>query len=73
MNKVKEFLTKQYDQIAITNDYWSYVVWHEIEDGVDFDRDYKKMVADMTAADVQQMAKKLIDAKRCIEVTMLSE
>lgn len=73
MQKVKEYLLKQYDQVAITNDYWSYVVWHEIEDGVDFDKDYKKMVNEMTSDDVRQMARRLIDAKRCIEVTMLSE
>ena len=73
MQKVKEYLVKQYDQLIISNDYWDYVIWHEIEDGVDFDRDYKKMVQQTTAADVQKMARKLIDAKRCIEVTMLSE
>ncbi len=73
MQKVKEYLLKQYDQLIITNDYWSYVIWHEIEDGVDFDLDYKKMVREMTAEDVRSMARKLIDAKRCIEVTMLSE
>ena len=73
MQKVREYLLKQYDQVAITNDYWSYVIWHEIEDGADFDRDYKMMVRNITASDVQQMARQLIDAKRCIEVTMLSE
>ena len=40
---------------------------------VDFDKDYKKMVSEMTAAQVQQMAQKLLAAKRRIEVTMLSE
>ena len=73
MQKVKEYLVKQYDQMAITNDYWDYVAWHIIEDGADFDRDYKLMVQQTTAADVQQMARKMLDAKRCIEVTMLSE
>jgi hypothetical protein len=31
------------------------------------------MVEAMTAGQVQQMAQRLIDAHRCIEVTMLSE
>ena len=73
MQKVKEYLIKQYAQAAITNDYWSYIIWHELDDDVDFDRDYCRMVNDMTAANVQRMAQQLLAAKRCIEVTMLSE
>jgi zinc protease len=73
LQKVKEYLVKQYAQMAITNDYWSYVIWHEIDDDVDFDRDYCQLVEAVTAADVQQMARRLLAAKRCIEVTMLSE
>lgn len=30
--------------MIITNDYWSYVIWHELDDGADFDKDYYKMV-----------------------------
>ncbi len=73
MQKVKEYLIKQYAQAAITNDYWSYIIWHELDDDTDFDRDYCKMVSDMTTANVQHMAQQLLAAKRCIEVTMLSE
>ena len=72
MSKVKQYLTKQYAQLAITNDYWSYIIWHELDDEVDFDRDYCKMVADMKASDVQRMAQQILAARRCIEVTMLS-
>ena len=73
MDKVKKYLVKQYQQAAITNDYWSYVIWHELDDDADFDKDYCKMVEEMTAEQVQRMAQRLLDAKRCIEVTMLSE
>ena len=73
IDKVKQYLVKQYAQAAITNDYWSYIIWHEIDDDTDFDIDYCKMVNDMTAADVQRMAQRILAAKRCIEVTMLSE
>ena len=73
MDKVKLYLTKQYAQMAITNDYWSYIIWHELDDDVDFDRDYCKMVENMTAANVQRMAQRLLASGRCIEVTMLSE
>jgi zinc protease len=73
MQKVKEYLVKQYAQAAITNDYWTYIIWHELDDDVDFDRDYCKMVEQMTPEAVQRMAQQLLAAKRCIEVTMLSE
>ena len=73
MEKVKLYLTKQYAQMAITNDYWSYIIWHELDDDVDFDCDYCKMVEKMTPGDVQRMAQRLLAAGRCIEVTMLSE
>jgi len=73
MQKIKEYLVKQYQQAAITNDYWSYIIWHELDDDADFDRDYCKLVEGMTAEQVQQMARRLLDAKRRIEITMLSE
>ena len=73
VDKVKQYLIKQYGQAAITNDYWSYIIWHELDDDADFDKDYCKMVEEMTAAQIQRMAQRLLDAKRCIEVTMLSE
>ena len=73
VDKVKKYLVKQYQQAAITNDYWSYVIWHELDDDADFDKDYCKMVEEMTAEKIQRMAQLLLDAKRCIEVTMLSE
>lgn len=73
MDKVKKYLRKQYDQMAITNDYWSYVIWHQLDDEADFDKDYKKMVDDMTAEDIQQMARELLRQDHRIEVTMLSE
>ena len=73
MKKVKEFLLKQYAQAAITNDYWSYIIWHELDDDTDFDLDYCKMVETMTGEQVKRMAQRILEAQRCIEVTMLSE
>ncbi|MBQ9655189.1 MAG: insulinase family protein [Prevotella sp.] len=73
MQKIKEYLIKQYAQAVITNDYWSYIIWHELDDDTDFDRDYCQMVEQMTPQQVQQMARRLLDAHRCIEITMLSE
>ena len=71
--KVKEYLTKQYDQMAITNDYWNYIVWHQLEDGADFDKGYKDMVKDVAAHEIQLMAQQLLQSGYRIEVTMMSE
>ena len=73
MDKVKKYLKKQYGQMAITNDYWSYVIWHELDDQADFDKDYCKMVDAISGADIQKMAKLLLGQNQRIEVTMLSE
>lgn len=73
MDKVKKYLKKQYGQMAITNDYWSYVIWHQLDDDADFDKDYCKMVDNLTASDVQNMAKELLKQNHRVEVTMLSE
>ena len=73
MSKVREYLLKQYDQAAITNDYWDYVAWHELDDEADFDEGYCDLVRAVTPQDVQQMARLLVSRGRCIEVTMLSE
>ena len=73
MDKVKKYLKKQYGQMAITNDYWSYVIWHQLDDDADFDKDYCNMVDNLTASDVQKMAKELLKQNHRVEVTMLSE
>ena len=73
MDKVKKYLKKQYGQMAITNDYWSYIIWHQLDDDADFDKDYCKMVDNLTASDVQKMAKELLKQNHRVEVTMLSE
>lgn len=72
MEKVKKYLVKQYAQLAIDDGYWDYVVWHQIDDDADFDRDYCQMVEQMTARQVQLMAQRFLAAHRRIEVTMLS-
>ena len=73
LEKVRQYLLKQYDQMAITNGYWDYVVWHQLDDNEDFDTGYCDMVREMTAQDIQQMARLLLQQKNRIEITMLSE
>ena len=69
---MKEYLKKQYAQMAITNDYWSYVIWHQLRDGEDFDKDYVKMVDEISPADIQKLAADILRQNHRIEVTMLS-
>ena len=73
MQKVREYLVKQYAQVAITNDYWNYIIWHQLDDNADFDLDYCKLCEQMTAQDIQQVAQQLLQSGHRIEVTMLSE
>ena len=72
MQKIRTYLLKQYDQVAITNDYWSYIIWHELDDNADFDNGYKQLVEQITPQEVQQMARKLLSSGWRTEVTMLS-
>lgn len=72
LEKVKAYLKKQYGQAVITNSYWQYVLNNHIDHGIDFDKDYLKLVDNLTAKDVQQMAKHVVDSHRRIVVTMHS-
>ena len=72
LQKVKEYLLKQYDQAAITNDYWLFVAYNQLRHGIDFYKDYKSLVRNITSSDVQQVARNLLNSKRRIEVTMVS-
>ncbi|MBF1062007.1 MAG: insulinase family protein [Prevotellaceae bacterium] len=73
MEKVKKYLLKNYGQNIIDNGYWDYVIYHQLQDGVDFHTGYKKMVENITGREVQQMAGNILNSHRRIEVTMLSE
>lgn len=73
LSKVKEYLTKQYGQAAITNDYWNYVIYNNLRYGIDYDKDYLKMVNGLAASDLQQMARRIINSHRRIIVTMHSK
>ena len=73
MDKVKKYLRKQYAQMVITNDYWSYIIWHQLDNDTDFDKDYCKMVDSITSKDIQTLAIELLRQNNRLEVTMFSE
>ena len=70
LEKVKKFQVKNYKQNILTNGYWDYVLYHSVFTGVDFDKDYVKMVESLTSADVKNFARKLLKPGNRIEVTM---
>lgn len=73
MDKVKKYLLKTYGQNSIDNGYWDYVIYHQLQDGIDFHTDYEQLVRNLTSREVQQIAKDLLGSRRRIEVTMQSE
>jgi peptidase M16 inactive domain protein len=48
------------------------VAYNQLRHGIDFDKDYKSLVRNITSSDVQQVARNLLNSKRRIEVTMVS-
>lgn len=70
LDKVKAYLKKQYGQAVITNDYWNYVIYNRLRYGIDYDKDYLKLVDRLTADDLKKMARRIIAADRRIEVVM---
>lgn len=70
--KVKEYLVKQYGQAIVTNDYWQYVLYNHLEYDIDYDSGYLDLVNRLSAKDLQDMAKRILDSHRRIVVTMHS-
>jgi len=73
LQKVKEYEIKTYGQAAVLNDYWQYVKYNELRLGIDFDRDYCKLVESLNTEDIRQFCKELLAPKHRIQVTMLPE
>lgn len=73
MDKVKKYLLKTYGQNNIDNGYWDYVIYNQLQNGIDFHTGYEQLVRNLTGHEVQQIAKDLLGSRRRIEVTMQSE
>lgn len=70
LNKVKEFECKTYGQVEIMNAYWQEMMLTLLRDGVDIDTNYVARVKALTTADIRDIARQLLAAKRSIQVTM---
>ena len=60
LSKVKEYLLKNYAENQRDNSYFTTILRSYLEDGVDFDTDYRQTVEGMTSADIAKTYKKLI-------------
>ena len=70
LQKVKEYEHKNYDRAVLTNGWWEYVRYHELRDGIDFEKDYMKKVDNLTTDDIRDFCKQIIAQKNRIQVTM---
>ncbi len=73
LDKIKEYEEKTYGQVRIMNDYWQQMMYDYVSKHIDYDTDYVKRIRKLTTNDIQAIARKLVAANRCIEITMLSE
>ena len=73
MDKVKKFLAKSYEQNITHNEYWDYVMYQYLRYGIDYHTGFQQTLQNLSAADVQQIAKDLLASDRRIEITMQSE
>ena len=73
LNKVKEYMLKQADVDAKTNNYWinKLTTWKDY--GLDFHTQYKKVVESLNAQSLQQFMKQLKAANNQIECIMMPE
>ncbi len=73
LDKVKEFEAKTYGQVEIMNNYWQYVMFETLFNGVDLDKDYVTRVKALTREDLRDLARTILAQKRRIEVTMTTK
>lgn len=70
LDKVKAYELKVYNQVLRMNNYWEYVLYTDLYNGIDVDTDFRYIVENMTCGDIRTTLRNLIDQNNCIEVTM---
>ncbi|MBR1448866.1 MAG: insulinase family protein [Prevotella sp.] len=73
LNKVKEYMLKNIDDQAKTNNYWIRQINRLRDFGVDTHTDYKQTVQAQTPADIAAYMKELLKAGNRAEIIMLPE
>ncbi|WP_314712207.1 insulinase family protein [Prevotella pallens] len=70
LDKVKAYELKVYNQVLRMNNYWEYVLYTDLYNGIDVDTDFRYIVENMTCDDIRTTLHNLLNQNNCIEVTM---
>ncbi|MES5167662.1 insulinase family protein [Prevotella melaninogenica] len=70
LDKIKAYELKVYNQVLRMNNYWEYVLYTDLYNGIDVDTDFRYIVENMTCGDIRTTLRNLLDQNNCIEVTM---
>lgn len=73
LNKVKEFMLKKYKENAKENSYWVNILGEYFWEGTDMNTGYTNTVNSITAKDLQEFTKALLEQNNRVEVSMTSE
>ena len=73
LNKVKEFKLKKHKEDTKENGYWLSVLDEYLWENTDMNTGYEDLVNSITAKDLQEFTKALLDQNNRIEVSMTSE
>lgn len=72
LDKVKAYELKVYHQVLRMNNYWEYVVYNDLYNGVDLDTNFSNIVKETTRDDIKSVLANLLAQGNQIEVTMTS-
>lgn len=70
LDKVKAYELKVYNQVLRMNNYWEYVLYTDLYNGIDVDTNFRYIVENMTCGDIRTTLRNLLNQNNCIEVTM---
>ena len=70
LQKVKEYERKNYQRAVLTNGWWEYVRYHQLREGIDFNRNYLQKVDSLTTDDIRQFCRQLTAPGNRIQVTI---
>ncbi len=73
LDKVKAYELKIYKQVLKMNNYWEYVLYNDLYNGIDLDTNFEKIVNEMTTKDIQKILKKILEQNNRIQVTMTQD
>ena len=73
LEKVRLNLLKQYNENQQENSWWISTISGRYIDGLDYVSDYEKAVNSLTAADIQNIAKTLIEQNNVAEILLMPE